>query len=237
MQILLVFQSFISTFRLQEKKKLVKLASPPQHLPFKSMIMNHVHFLNKALVEHGNSLMSEVYYRVGMFYMNFRWLKLDKLVKDMLMRGARGLHPLCTYMLGWILETEGNIELAEDFYAKAIHMRPMDPTIFHKLSLMIASTLKYVRGLKDVNTSTIHSRKGRHSGRKAVSNRGNHSISLRVLLHERLAAKLESLKGSSLRVIDGRCRVFIDPLWTSKFLFVFSFAENWVHFSEVHGLH
>ena len=192
----------------------------------------HLAYLEENLVEHGNVLLSEVYYRLGMFYINFSKRKHSKIAKEMLIRGARGLHPLCTYMLGWIQETEGNLELAEEFYSKAIHMDPMDPILFHKLSLMIKSTLQYVNGLKNFSNLKFDPKNDKFHSRKANNRKGNGNVHLRVLLHERIATTLAGLDALGSNEIHGPCRVYIDPLWASKFLFVFSFGENWAHFLE-----
>ena len=209
---------------------MIKIASPPRILPYKPIIQGHLSYLEDNLVEHGTALLSEVYYRLGMFYMNFSKKRNSKIAKEMLIRGARGLHPLCIYMLGWIQETEGNLELAEDFYLKAIDVDPVDPIIFHKLSLMIESTLQYVNQLKNSTHSKVERKKNKSPSHKVFKQKAHDNIYLRVLLHERLSAKLALLDGLRSTEIQGPCKVYIDPLWISKFLFVFSFGENWAYF-------
>jgi tetratricopeptide (TPR) repeat protein len=215
---------------LKEKNKVNTEISPrtTRTTPYKSMILATVELLDKQLESENDAMCSEVCFRLGMFYLNFPKKKHYKIAKAILMRAARGLHPLSTFMIGWLLEVEGRLEQAEDFYMKSIALDPMSPIQFHKLSLMAQSTFTYVKGLIKIanqqNTSKVPSK---HSMRPSEKN-----LPVRIMLHERVAYKLQLLMTSRAASIVGPCRVYVDPLWTAKFLYSYAVCENWCSFPK-----
>jgi hypothetical protein len=220
---------------------------PKKELTYKHLMTDKLQQFNEVIREDlphvDYSIPADVYFRAGMFYLNYS-KKTSHKAKKMFLRGGKWLHPLCIYMLGWILETEGSLQQAEDLYLKVIQFHPHDPVMFNKLDLMAKTTHQYVSGLLGMAQSNLKdliesSKLGLTTVRrrllKAVARKERiiEGLVLRVLIHERLSKKLHDYSSISVGTTElkGTGRVFIDPLWTTRFQYIFARQiESWASF-------
>lgn len=183
---------------------------------------------------------SEVFYRLGMFYLsacNRNNSKAAKTARQMLVRGGKGMHPLCIFMLGWVAELDGNVQLAEDYYEMAVLLQPMDLLLLSKLQMLSASTHNYVKAISEKSKSKLavydEKRKVWIRRKRGVKREiANGKLSVRVLVHERICSKLQSIGSAASGPLKGSGRAFIDPLWASKMLLVFSSGESWAYIAK-----
>lgn len=94
------------------------------------------------------------------------------LAKSLFLRAAHRVdvlpHPPSLYMLGWLEETDGDLALAEKYYALATQLHPLPPLARLKLRGMARDTVEFLKG----QIAVLRKKRGKSTRRSGTSGGG-----------------------------------------------------------------